>query len=180
MTHPATTDTERELTREDRFIGRLAAAHYSRTIGSLMHWHPGQIDTRVIAITQDASEEEYTPWALAAKAFALFHAGRRDARYGHAGTGIGGWARRVDADPVAVERLITALTRAQAPLDLDRALTVLARMSPRSPRFCPHWQTVLAELTGWADPTRRDHVRFTWARDYYTYTPPSSTPTQDN
>lgn len=166
-----TTDTERELTREDRFIRRLAAAHSSRDIGPLMRWHPGQIDPRVIALTQDADHTEYTPWALTGKAFALFHSGLRDVRYGYTGTGIGGWARRVDADPVAVERLITTLARAQSPLDLDRALTALARLNVRSPRFSPHWQTVLDQLTGWTDAARRDHIRFTWVRDYYTYTP---------
>lgn len=175
MTNPTRTDAEPELSREDRFIRRLAAAHSSRTIGALMNWHPGIIDPGVIALTQDADEIEYIPWALTGKAFARFHSGRRDVRYGYPGTGIGGWARRIDADPVAVERLITGLARAQAPLDLDRGLTALARMNPRGQRFSPHWPTVLNELTTWADPTRREQVRFTWARDYYTYTPPATT-----
>lgn len=176
MTDTTTADAQRELTREQRFIRRLAAAHASRTIGALMNWHPGVIDPRVIALTQDADETEYTSWGLTGKAFAVFHAGLRDVRYGYAGTGIGSWARRVDADSVAVERLIATLARTQAPLDLDRALTALARMNPRSPRFSPHWHTVLDELTQWADPARRDQVRFAWARDFYTYTPPAATP----
>lgn len=166
------------LTREQRFIRRLAAGHSSGKLGPLFSWHPGQIDTRVIAFTSDADRDEYIPWALTAKAFALFHSGRRDLRYGYAGTGIGRWARRADSSPQAVDRLVTAFTRAQHPLDIDRQLTALARMNTTGARFSPHWETVLDELVSWNNPALRDNVRFTWARDYNTYTPATNGPTE--
>ncbi len=160
-----------DLTREQRFIGRLAGGHRSGALGPLHQWHPGQIDERVIALTQDADRDEYIPWALTGKAFALFHAGRRDVRYGFAGAGIGGWARRADASAQTLQRLVGALTRAQNPLEVDRQLTALARMNAGGARFSPHWETVLAELVAWSDPVRRDDVRFAWARDFNTYVP---------
>lgn len=164
---PATDD----LTREQRFIRRLAAGHAAATLGPLRYWHPGQIDPEVIAFTQDATRAEYVPWALTAKAFALFHSARRDVRYGYAGDGIGRWARRADISPQTIERLLTALTRAQEPLDVDRQLSALARMNTLGARFGPHWETVQAELVAWADPVTRDDIRFAWARDFYSYTP---------
>lgn len=182
MTSTTTSDTTvspgaADLTREQRFIRRLAAAHHSGTLGALRQWHPGQIDTRVIALTQDASRGEYDPWALTAKAFTLFHSGRLNVLYGYEGNGIGGWARRVGGGTPTIDRLVTALNRAQNPLDLDRQLTALARMNAGSARFSPHWQTVLSELVTWSDPARRDDVRFTWARDYNTFTPSATTDT---
>jgi len=175
VTASEATPVDLDPTREQRFIQRLAAGHRSGALGPLHQWHPGQIDTRVFAFTQDASREEFVPWALAGKAFALFHAGRRDVRYGFSGTGIGGWARRADASPQARERLVSALTRAQAPIEVDRQLTALARMNAGGSRFSPHWETVLGELGGWTDPAGRDDVRFTWARDFNTYTSADTT-----
>jgi len=176
---PAADSTPVDLdpTREQRFIRRLAAGHHAGELGPLHYWHPGQIATRVIAFTRDADRDEFIPWALTAKAFALFHAGRRDVRYGYEGNGIGGWARRVGGGTATIDRLVTALTRAQQPLDIDRQLTALARMNAGSARFSPHWQTVLDELVTWSDPARRDDVRFTWARDYNTFTPSAATAT---
>jgi CRISPR type I-E-associated protein CasB/Cse2 len=155
-------------TREHLFIRWLAAGHAAGKLGALHQWRPGVIDPAVIALTQDADRAEYVPWGLTAKAFALFHSGRRDVLYGFTGTGIGRWARRCGADSVATERMITALARAQDPLAIDRQLTALARMNTPG-RFSPHWETVLAELVCWADPTRGDDARFAWSRDYYTF-----------
>lgn len=167
-------ETEQQ-TREGRFLRRLAAGHHAGTLGALRRWHPGDIDPAVIALTQDAESAEYVAWGLTGKAFAVFHSSLRDVRYGFTGTGIGSWARRVDADPVAAERLIATMARAQSPLDVDRQLTALACMNTRQARFSPHWETVLTELTAWANPATRDTIRFTWARDYYTYTQPTTT-----
>lgn len=162
---------EQELTRQERFIRRLAAAHHSRSIGPVMYWHPGQINVRVFGLIEGASDSEVIPWALTAKAFALLHSGRRDVRYGEQGTGVGGWVRRLDTGPENAERLITALTRAQDPRDLDRTLCAVAKAPTRHPRFSPHWGTVLEELSTWADPARRNDIQFRWARDFHTFTP---------
>lgn len=162
---------EQELTRQERFIRRLAAAHHSRNLGALFQWHPGQIDVRVFGFIEGATDPEVIPWALTAKAFALAHSGRRDVRYGDTGTGIGTWVRRLDSGPENAERLVTALTRAQDPRDLDRILSAIAKTPARSPRFSPHWGTVLQELTDWSDPTRRPDIAFRWARDFHTFTP---------
>lgn len=176
MTQPPTTSPDvgpvtLDTTREQRFIRRLAAGHAAGTLGPLHRWHPGQIDPQVIAFTQDATRIEYIPWALTAKAFALFHSTRREVRYGYPGDGIGRWARRANTNPQTIERLLTALARAQDPLNLDRQLTALARMNIASARFAPHWETVQTELVRWADPTTRNDIRFTWSRDFHTYTP---------
>lgn len=183
MTNSATTDEAEpvnlDLTREQRFIRRLAAGHNGGGLPALHRWHPGQIDPQVIAFTQDADHDEYIAWALTGKAFALFHSGRRDVRYGFDGTGIGRWARRADTSPQTTERIVSALTRAQNPLDVDRQLTALARMNTGGARFSPHWETVLAELVAWGDPARRDDVRFTWARDFNTFTPSSASSAPD-
>lgn len=178
MTNPASgadDPVNLDLTREQRFIRRLATGHRAGGLGALHCWHPGHIDTRVVAVTQDASRDEYIPWALTAKAFALFHSGRREVRYGFDGTGIGRWARRADTSPQTAERLISALTRAQHPLEVDRQVSALARMNAGGARFSPHWETVLAELVAWSDPTRRDDARFAWARDFHTFTAPPAT-----
>lgn len=158
--------------RDERYVRRLAHAHKSRSAGlaAARRWRPGVIDHRIAELTcldtEPASAAEYPSWAQTAKLFALWHGGRSQVGYGYAGDGIGRWAHQLGVGDLSAERLIARITAATTPAALDTALSALAaRRTPRP----PHWQTVLAELTGWADPTKRDAIRFSWSRDFYSF-----------
>lgn len=158
--------------REDRFVRRLAHAHRSRSAGlaAARRWRPGVVDHRIAGLvcldTEPATADEYPWWAQTAKLFGLWHSGRSEVAYGYRGNGIGRWAHQLGVGDPGAERLIARLTAAATPAGLDAALTALAgRRTPRP----PHWATVLGELTAWADPSRRDSIRFVWARDFYSF-----------
>lgn len=162
------------LGRGERFVRRLGYAHRSRSadLRAALRWHPGVVDRQVVSLTcldfEPASAAEYPWWAQTAKLFAIWHGGRADPGYGYPGNGIGRWAHQLGVGDPSGERIIGRITGATTPLNLDAALTALARR--RTPRP-PHWMSVLGELTAWADPARRDGIRFAWARDFYRFSP---------
>ncbi|WP_102144372.1 type I-E CRISPR-associated protein Cse2/CasB [Mycobacterium hubeiense] len=162
--------------RVDRFVRRLAAAHRRRSpyLAAARRWAPGRVDHRIAALTcldsEPAGAGEYPVWAQVAKLFAIWHGGRIDVAFGYPGAGIGRWAHQLGVGDPAGERSIERITTAASSQRLDTALTALARTRTARP---PHWATVIAELTDWADPARRAAVRFTWARDFYSFPPPA-------
>ena len=164
----------RERTRGEAFIMRVAAEHRRRATAQLRHWQPGTIDPAMIAITRDATPAEYPAWALTAKLFVTTNTQSPTAKwYGFHGNGIGRWAfwakpRQGSGKPdPQMERMIAALTRATTFDDVAQLLTGLARATSRT---TPDWRVVLADLTEWCDPSRRDAVRYRWAQGFYTPT----------
>ncbi len=164
--------TDPEPSREVAFIRRLIAAHHSGGSAQLRRWQPGTVDVAMIALTQDATVQEYPAWALTAKLFVTLNTKDPTKElFGYGGTGIGKWAffskPRLDSgapNPQA-ERILNALIRAQTFEALDQAMTALARMTTDT---LPGWFRVLDELTQWCDPQRRDAVRYRWAQDFHT------------
>lgn len=171
MSTPA---TDLDTNRIDRFVTRLAREHKHRshTLAAARRWVPTTVDYRIAELTcldtEPATAAEYPAWAQTAKLFAIWHGGRQVALYGWPGNGIGRWAHQLGVNNPAGERIIERLTDATTPELLDAALTALAKTRTARP---PHWATVVTELTDWADPAKRDQIRFTWAHDFYSFPP---------
>lgn len=161
----------RPITRESAFIRRVAAAHHAGGTAALRRWRPGDIDASVIALTQDATPQEYPAWALVAKLFILTNRGGEESWYGENGNGIGRWAfwaKPRDNTGKAdrqMERILTTLTRAESFDEIARALTALATATTQT---TPNWHKVLTEVVAWTDPSQRGAVRYRWAQDFYT------------
>ncbi|QHE72600.1 type I-E CRISPR-associated protein Cse2/CasB [Rhodococcus sp. WAY2] len=157
-------------------------AHRAKRLSALRRWEYPTVDRAVIAVTEGADEDDYLLYALAGKAFTIWHSGRSDVHYGKTGTGLGRAMRQLGRagaygprDPRA-ERALATLLDADTPHRLAAALdSVMAAVSGVD--HPPHWETLISDLRDWHNPTRRDQVRLRWGQQFYTAPPKPTEPT---
>lgn len=181
------TTTSTELTPHARVVRRVAHALNSAdpAAAALRRWTPGMVDPAVIGIVAEAPDDLWQAWASVASAMVRHHSSGGPVRYGYPGTGLGKALRQVGYSDEQALRTLKRLTDATSLDQLHTTIVAATELMRRAKTgagrtsVVPHWETVLAEVETWTDPTTRDQARVGWARDFHTYIPRATDPAAD-
>lgn len=165
---------------DQTFLIRLAAMHHRRdpALAATRGWSQDTTTPDALAkiarITQGENEQDYQVRAALARAWVIWHTGRGDTHRGRSGSGIGTAMRQLGSAgqgygpaSTAALRQMDSLITAETFTELTDTIAATATRL-KSVDWPPHWETLLADLREWSDPSARNTVRLRWAQQFHT------------